>query len=464
MKKEKRIKYICLMLFFAVIFSLNNFAAAEPPYDTITQLKSEAFVLMDGDTGQVLLERNMNGRIYPASTTKVMTAMLSLEKGSLTDIITMSYDAVFSVGRDTSHIALDENEQLTLEHALYGLAICSANDAANGIAELIGGSMPEFARQMTMKAKELGAVNTNFANAHGLHDDNHYTTVYDMALIMSAAVKIPEFTKIFSTVSYTMPPTNKQPESRPFNRKNSLIEGPDKYDGIIAEKTGWTGDAGFTYTAAAKRNGRTLVVVIKSPSESVRWEETAILFDYGFNEFTPLSYNPAEFGKDKYVIGGTDGSEIYAKLIPDGDFNCLIPKSLNKNDIEIKYVFSVDAITGKTDADAIFVLKPELSEFMFEKLGKAKLKIYFTDEKSAPANGNAIIDDNGRQSGPKKKISVFSVIFTVFSVILQIIGFLTVIWLILYIRKHIIVKKRQKRRQSKYNKHNNYNNNNPMFK
>ena len=466
MKKAKRIKYkyICLILFSAVMFSLNNFiVSAEPSaYDNILQMQSEAFVLMDGDTGQVLFERSMNGRIYPASTTKVMTALLALEKGSLTDIITMSHDAVFSVGRDTSHIALDENEQLTLEQALYGLAICSANDAANGIAELIGGSMPEFARQMTAKAKELGALNTNFANAHGLHDENHYSTVYDMALIMSAAIKIPEFTKIFSAVSYTMPPTNRQPESRPFNRKNSLIEGPNKYNGVIAEKTGWTGDAGFTYVAAAKRSGRTLIVAIKSPSESIRWEESAVLFDYGFNEFTPLSYNAAEFSKDKYVIEGTDGSKISAKLIPDGDFNCLVLKSLNKDDIEIKYAFSADATTGKTDFRAVFELKPE-SAYMFKELGESKLKIYFTNEKSSPVSGNAIID-TGTGQQEKSKFSLISVILKIFSVILQIIGFLTVIWLGLYIRKNIIVKKRRQRKYNNYNSNSNNNSNNPMFK
>ncbi|MCL2158156.1 MAG: serine hydrolase, partial [Oscillospiraceae bacterium] len=184
---------------------------------SMPQIKSEVAVLIDADTGQVLYGKNQNARIYPASTTKIMTALLALERGNLSDIITMSYDAVWSIGRDTSHVALDENEQLNLEQALYALAIESANDAANGIAELIGGSMENFSGMMTKRAKELGANNTNFTNAHGLQDSNHYTSAYDLAIIMAEAVKIPEFTRMFTTVTYSMPPTNRQPETRTFN-------------------------------------------------------------------------------------------------------------------------------------------------------------------------------------------------------------------------------------------------------
>jgi D-alanyl-D-alanine carboxypeptidase (penicillin-binding protein 5/6) len=223
----KIIKYICAVIFTAVILAINISAA---PPDII----SEAVILMDADSGQVLFEKNMRAKMYPASMTKVMTALLALEKGNLRDIIEMSHEAVESVGRDTSHIALAEGERLTLEQALYAAAIESGNDASNGIAELIGGSMQAFAAQMTARARELGALNTNFTNAHGLPDAAHYTTAYDMALIMSAAIKIREFNNMFSAVLFQMPPTNMQPDARVFNRVNSLIEGPN----IIAEKIG----------------------------------------------------------------------------------------------------------------------------------------------------------------------------------------------------------------------------------
>jgi len=453
MKKGKIIRYICLILFFAVILPVLSVNTSAAQSEIEQKIQSETFVLMDGDTGQVLLEKNMNEKIYPASITKIMTALIALEKGKLSDTITMSYDAVFSIGRETSNIALDENEQLTLEQALYALAISSANDAANGIAELIGGSMPDFAVQMTAKAKELGAKNTNFTNAHGLHDKNHYTTAYDMALIMAAAVKIPEFTKIFSSVSYDMPPTNRQPDARQFNRKFSLIEGPNKYDGIIAEKNGWTGDAGFTYAAAARRDGKTLIaIVIKSPSETARWEDTTALFDYGFNEFTPVSYSSNEIVKEQYMIEGTDGSKMNMGLTPDGDFNCFILKSLNKSDIEVKYTFTINEATGKMESKAIFSLKPELSNFMFTELGEVNLQIYFnSDGKSSPVNSNIRTDNDPTKKNVNKK-SILSKIFTALSIVLEIIGILTIVWLILYVRKNIIIQKRKKRK-------NNYNNN-----
>ena len=444
-KKEKTIKYICFILFFTAVLSLfpvNIANAAELPV-----IQSETYVLMDGETGQVLLEKNMNVQMYPASITKVMTALLALERGNLSDIITMSRNAVYSIGRGTSHIALDETERLTLEQALYGLAIESANDAANGIAELIGGSMPDFAKMMTAKAKELGALNTNFANAHGLHDVSHYTSAYDMALILSAAVKFPEFQKMFTAVKYEMPPTNIQPETRYFNRKNSLVAGPNKYEGLIAEKTGWTSDSGFTYVAAATRSGRTLVaVVMRSPSEAIRWADTTALLDYGFNEFTQVSYNAADFAKEKYVVEFTDGSKADMKLIPDGNFNCLILKSLSKEDIEVKYTLSVDGINDKMDGKAIFSLKQGVSVLMYNGLGKSDLKISLNSSSAGLPVNNVFSNTGGQEQNQdgEKKTSAFSVISKIFSVILQIIGIVTVIYGILYLRKYIIVERRKK--------------------
>ncbi|MEG1783132.1 MAG: serine hydrolase, partial [Oscillospiraceae bacterium] len=162
-------------------------------------VKSETAVLMDAKTGQILYDKNMNVQMYPASTTKIMTGLLAVEKGNLTDVITMDKESIFSIGRGTSHIALDVGEQITLEQALYAVSIESANDAANGVAVLLGGSMDKFAQMMNDRAKELGAKNTHFVNAHGLHNKDHYTTAYDLALIAKEAIKYDNFNKIFST-------------------------------------------------------------------------------------------------------------------------------------------------------------------------------------------------------------------------------------------------------------------------
>jgi len=467
MKKEKAKKYICLILFFAISLSnlLTLSVKAEGQPVIPPEIKSQSFVLMDADSGQVLFEKNMNDRIYPASITKIMTALLALERGRLSDIITMSYDAVWSIERDTSHIALDEGEQITLEQALYALAIESANDAANGIAELICGSMDEFARQMTSRAKELGALNTNFVNAHGLNDANHYTTAYDMALIMAAAVKIPEFTKIFTAVTYGMPPTNIQPKSRTFNRQNSLVEGRYAYKGLLGEKRGWTPESGYTFVSAARRDGRTLAaVVIKSPDKASMHQDAAALLDYGFNEFVPVSFGVSEFDKDKYIIEGADGAKIDAELIPSGGFNCLILKSLSKNDIDLKYMLTTNGISYKIEGKAVFILKPGLSSLMYPELGEVKMRIYFNtgeiSKNAIPAN-NGAANQNDREDIESNK-SAFSVIWSVLSVILQIVGVIALVLLFLYIRRNRIIEKRKRKQQRRRN-YNNYNKQPPMY-
>ena len=279
--REKSLRFF--LLFMALLFACSFPSVSAEEADEIT-LKSETAVLVDGGTGQVLFEKDMYRRMYPASITKIMTALLALENGKLDDVITMTRDAVFSIGRDTSHIALDTDERLTLEEALYAMALASANDAANGIAELIGGTMDGFASMMNGRAKEAGALGTNFTNAHGLFDENHYTTAYDMARITMAAIKSPVFTKIFSTLIYEMPPTNKQREVRTFRCTNAMLTGKYKYEGVIAAKTGWINQSGNTLVTAARRNGRTLIaVVMQSAGKNDACEDTTALLDYGFS-------------------------------------------------------------------------------------------------------------------------------------------------------------------------------------
>jgi D-alanyl-D-alanine carboxypeptidase (penicillin-binding protein 5/6) len=279
--RKKLLRFFLLFTALAFICACTHARAVEAGEIT---LKSETAVLMEAQTGQVLFEKDMSRRMYPASITKIMTALLALEKGKLDDIVTMSREAVFSIGRDTSHIALDTDEKLTLEEALYAMALASANDAANGIAELVGGTMDGFAAMMNGRAKQAGALDTNFANAHGLFDEDHYTTAYDMARITMAAVKIPEFTKIFSTLLYEMPPTNKQREARTLRCTNAMMIGKYKYDGLIAGKTGWINQSGNTLVTVAGRDGRTLIaVVMQAALKSDACEDTTALLDYGFS-------------------------------------------------------------------------------------------------------------------------------------------------------------------------------------
>ena len=160
-----RSRHVAILIACLIMLTPLKVIAAEENLNVneFPQLQSETAVLMDAETGQILYQKEMNKKMYPASITKIVTGMLALKNAQLTETITMSYDAVFSIDRDSSHIALDVNEQITLEQALYALTIESANDAANGIAELVGGSMEEFVDMMNQTAKDAGAINTNFS-------------------------------------------------------------------------------------------------------------------------------------------------------------------------------------------------------------------------------------------------------------------------------------------------------------
>ncbi|MEG2081686.1 MAG: D-alanyl-D-alanine carboxypeptidase family protein [Oscillospiraceae bacterium] len=265
---------------------LTAFAAQPQQWD----IKSQTAVLIDAKTSQVLFDKNKDARMYPASITKILTGALAMQNGNLSDTLTASYDAVHSLPRGTSHIALDAGEQITLEQALYGLAIESANDAANVIAEAIGGTREQFCFLMNDYAMQLGATNSHFTNPHGLPDDNHYTTAYDMALITAAAIKTPRFCDIFSTRRYDIPPTNKKPETRQFWNANGFLNNQVPYEGIVMSKTGWTEESGHTLVAAAQRNGVTLIaVVMNSPRKQDSYSDIVAMFDYGFGDFEKVT-------------------------------------------------------------------------------------------------------------------------------------------------------------------------------
>jgi len=314
-----------LIIFLATLFAfvpIRAFAATtETVSENTPQIQSETAVLMDALTGQILYQKGMRAKMYPASITKIMTGMLALKNAELADVITMSSDAVFSIDRDSSHVALDVDEQITLEQAMYALSIESANDAANGIAELVGGSMENFVAMMNVAAKEIGAENTQFANAHGLFKEDHYTTAYDMAKITAEAIKVPGFTDVFSATYFEIPPTNKQPDTRYFGNRNKLLNGEMPYEGIIMSKTGWTSESQHTLVTAAKRGETTLIVVVmKSSTSNDKWDDTVQLLDYGFSQFyrTEISISQLASQLDLGTKSEISEPNMVSLLLPSG--------------------------------------------------------------------------------------------------------------------------------------------------
>jgi len=310
------IRSLCVLL---VSVALVVCAAAAAP-----SLVSESAVLIDADTGQVLYDKDMHRQMYPASITKILTVITGLEKLPLTEKMTMSHYAVFSLPVGSSHIALDEGEEITMEHAVYAALLMSANDACNGIAEKAAGSIDAFAVMMNETAKRAGALNSNFVNAHGLSDENHYTTAYDMAMICKYALQNETFRKVFGTYKYIMPPNNKQEESRTFINQHYMISDPQlKYDGIIGGKAGWTKVSKCTLVTAAKRDGRTLIaVVMKCVKDADKYADTKALLDWGFSEFDTVQLTTADLPNG--------GGYTFPEPV-----NLLLPKGGTKADIKI---------------------------------------------------------------------------------------------------------------------------------
>ena len=242
---------------------------------------------MDATTGKILYEKNSRTKQYPASITKLMTILLALEHGSLEDEITFSHDAVFSIEPGSAHIAIQEGEILTLEQVLYGIMLRSANECANAAAEYVDGSMEKFAEHMTARAKELGCENTNFVNANGLFDENHYTTAYDMALIAQELLKNETYRSMMSNTYYLIPPTNKQPEERPLHGQHQMLNENSLYYYEPAEggKTGYTVEAQNTLVTYAKQGDTELIAVVLKCNGAQHYVDTKTLFEYGFANY-----------------------------------------------------------------------------------------------------------------------------------------------------------------------------------
>ena len=314
------------------------------------QLASQAAVLIDADTGTVLYEKNMHEQLYPASITKLMTALLAMEALEPEQVLTVSQTAVKAVPRTSSHIGLLAGERLTVDQALYAIGMESANDAANVLAEAVGGTLEGFAEKMNEKARQLGAYNTHFTNANGLPDGNHVTTAYDMALITAAALKQEGLAQYFSTVTYTLSATNLS-SARSFNNKDRLLPGGQYYyEGVLLAKTGWTTAAQGTFAAAVKKGDTTLVAVtLKSPLLEDKYKDTRKLMDYGFSHYASVKVSgeqvtaQLQLGEYTPVKG-----QKYTYLIPAGSLFTDIRYALSEDtesleDGPLQLTVSVDA-------------------------------------------------------------------------------------------------------------------------
>lgn len=257
-------------------------------------LSAKSAILLDASTGRVLYSTNNGEKLPMASTTKIMTALVALDKGNLDKRVTINKD---SVGIEGSSIYLCEKERLTLRDLLYGLMLRSGNDAATAIAIEIGGSLEKFSQMMNEKAKEIGALNSNFTNPHGLHDDNHYTTAYDLAIITREALKYKDFQEISKAKNWT---ADREVNNYFLNKNKTLWQ----YDGGDGIKTGFTKAAGRCLVTSATRNGMQLIAVVLNDGN---WfNDCYSLMDFGFDSYKPfVIYSKNQFIKNIDVYDGT---------------------------------------------------------------------------------------------------------------------------------------------------------------
>ena len=276
--------YISILVFVLTLLGLYTNILASSDEPTIT---SESSILIESTTSKVLFEKNSNIRLEPASITKIMTAILTIENANLNDIVTVQPEAISSIPAGYSIANLKPNEQLTVSQLLQLLMVHSANDAANVLAFYIDGSIEAFANRMNQKLDDLGLHDSHFVNPSGVHNDNHYSTAHDIALLMQYCIKNSTFRKYSGLKSCTLPATNLSGE-RAFDNTNSMLlnNSSDYYPYITCTKTGFTSQAKYCLVSVAKKDGMECIcVILSADSSNARLAETKTLFEYGFYNF-----------------------------------------------------------------------------------------------------------------------------------------------------------------------------------
>lgn len=338
------LKKICITLFLFLIIFVSGCTSTYA--STIPDTYSSACLLMEESTGKILYSKNANSIMYPASTTKIMTAILTLENCKLSDTAVVSHNAVFSIPSGYSTASLVEGEVLTIEQLLNVLLIPSANDAAVVLAEHIAGSVEAFSDMMNSKAVELGCLNTHFVNPNGIHNENHYSTAYDLALIGKYAMQFPTFKEISSKTRYTLPITNAySKEDRIFNTTNDLIKpnyssSPTNYYYKYATggKTGYTDPAGQCIVATATKDNISLIAVtlhgdFTEDNLSQRALDCKALFEYGFNNFSMVSIaQKGDVASNMKVPNATKDSSSLDLLYSD-DIYAFVPNGFDTSSV-----------------------------------------------------------------------------------------------------------------------------------
>lgn len=311
-------------------------------------------VLIEASTGTVLYDKKCNKKMYPASITKIMTALLTIENCKMDETVTFSDATIHSIQYGDANMGCSVGEKMTVKDCLYALMLQSANEVATALGEHIAGSTKNFAEMMNKRAKEAGALNTHFANANGLHDPNHYVTAYDMAMITRAASKYSVFNDIVNTTTYTIKHNNKRKTDATAIQRHKMVWPTSGYyyDGIIGGKTGFTDQSGTTLVTYAKRNGMTLIAVVLHSNGTNVYKDTKELLDYGFNNFglQNVSNNDKRFDSDNKVTLQSPFCNTTDSIYIDKTSNIVLPKTAKFSQLtsDVKFNYTKDSFATIT--------------------------------------------------------------------------------------------------------------------
>lgn len=461
--KRRKIAFFSLILFL-VSSLLSPITAGATTSDTDNtgswpnspNVYAEGAIVMEASTGLILYEKNIDKTYYPASITKILTALIAIENSSMGEIVTFSKDAIFEVELDSSRIGIDVGEQLTMQQCLYAILLESANEVTYGVAEHIGGTIENFSKMMNERAKAIGVKNSNFTNPHGLPDEDHVSTAYDMALITREAMKNETFRKIFATRTYQIPPTNIQEETRYLRHHHRFILKQDyRYDDCIGGKTGYTSKARFTLVSVAKRGDLELIsVVMKDDSTAHQYTDTQALFDYAFDNFSIYPINELEasgsmeespmFTKFNPLL-----SEVESPIITDENGYLVLPNTASFEDAK-KDISFFSASEIEEDSNVIGKISYNYmgkyvggANIIYNNIEKLTLETKELGTKNPAANPN-----NEDNTEPKSTGRLYPVILGILAGILIFILFLYYIF---------IERPRLKRRKAYYKKRANRN-------
>ena len=348
---------LCAVLLVLCMF-VPGAAAAGPALGA-----TRAYCIIDADTGLVLAQQNMNEELHPASITKVMTLGLACEKAQGDwdgKKLTVSHEDVYSLaGTDSSHIALLEGEEVPLTDALYATQMASANDGANLLAEYFGGgTIADGVEKMNAKVKELGLAHTHFSNPHGISDEDHYTSCYDMAQILRWALEQPGFEQVFTrNEMYTMDPTNIQPVTRYFSQQDKMRIGSSRYHitSVKGSKLGYTNTARYSYACLAEQNGvRLICVTMQSELSTDKYNDVRTLLDYAFGTFTDL---PARGVTAQLPVMGGGGS-LGTVTVSDPGVRLLLADGLTAEDVDVALELPETYLLGtEPEVYAVYTVK-----------------------------------------------------------------------------------------------------------